>query len=197
GCRGLSDAPRAADRSVDLGHPLAAGDPSWDGPPALERRIVATFEKDGYSAGQITMEEHFGTHLDAPSHFAKGGWTVDAIPVDRLNRAGVVVDVSEKARQNADYRVTVDDIQAFETRVAPLPEGSVVLIATGWDRGWPDRGRYMNETNGVKHFPGLSADAVGYLVNTRRVVGIGIDTPSIDYGASTSFEAHRVSMAQN
>jgi len=49
----------------------------------------------------------------------------------------------------------------------------------------------------VKHFPGLSTDAVRYLVNTRRVVGIGIDTPSIDYGPSTAFEAHRVSMPQN
>lgn len=184
-------------RMIDLGHALAATDPSWDGPPGFERHVVATYEKDGYTAGQITVEEHFGTHLDAPSHFSKTGWTVDAIPVDRLNRPAVVVDVSAKAAQDADYRVTVADIQALEAKVGSIPEGTVVLIATGWDRFWPDRARYMNEKSGVKHFPGLSAEAVGYLAKERRVAGIGIDTASIDYGPSTKFEAHAVSMAQN
>jgi kynurenine formamidase len=55
----------------------------------------------------------------------------------------------------------------------------------------------MNDKNGVKHFPGLSAEACAYLARDRRVAAIGIDTPSIDYGPSTAFEAHHVSMALN
>jgi kynurenine formamidase len=194
-CRG--GAAPLAGRVVDLGHALAATDPSWDGSPAFKRQTVATFEKDGYAAGRIDVEEHFGTHLDAPAHFAAGGWTVDTIPPDRLIRPAFVVDVSGKAAQNRDYRVTVADVQAAEAKSGPVPDGSVVLIATGWDRFWGDRAAYMGEADGVKHFPGLSSDAVSYLAKDRRVAGIGIDTASIDYGPSTAFEAHRVSMALN
>lgn len=184
-------------RIVDLGHPIVASDPSWDGNPAFERSVVATFEKDGYAAGKITVEEHFGTHLDAPAHFSKTGWTVDRIPPDRLYRRGVCVNVATKAAKDSDYRVTLADITTFEAKSGPVPEGSVVLIATGWDRFWPDRAKYMNEKNGAKHFPGLSVEAVTYLARDRRVAGIGIDTPSIDYGPSTDFEAHKVSMPLN
>jgi kynurenine formamidase len=182
---------------VDLGHPIAATDPSWEGTPAFERIPSATFEKDGYAAGRITVEEHFGTHVDAPAHFAQGGWTVDRIPVERLYRPGVCIDVSAKAAQDPDYRVTKADIVAFEAKHGQVPAASVVLIATGWDRYWPDRARYMGEKDGVKHFPGLSAEADEYLARDRKVAGIGIDTPSIDYGPSTAFEAHHVSLPLN
>ena len=184
-------------RVVDLGHPLAASDPSWDGPPAFQRTPTATFEKDGYAAARITVDEHFGTHLDAPAHFSKTGWTVDQIPADRFYRPGVCIDVIGKAAKDSDYRVSVGDIKAFEAAQGPVPAGAVVFIATGWDQFWEDRARYMGERGGVKHFPGLSPEAVAYLAKERRVAAIGIDTPSIDYGPSTTFDAHKVSMPLN
>jgi kynurenine formamidase len=184
-------------RVIDLGHAIQPTDPSWDAAPAFQRSVVATLEKDGYAAGKITVEEHFGTHVDAPAHFAPGGWTVDRIPVDRFYRAGVRIDVSKQVAANPDYRVTAADLQAFEKSAGRIAEGVVVFIATGWDRYWPDRAKYMNEKNGVKHFPGLSTEATALLARDRRVAGIGIDTPSIDYGPSTGFEAHHVSMPLN
>jgi kynurenine formamidase len=184
-------------RVIDLGHSIQATDPSWDGAPAYQRSVVATIDKDGYSAGKITIEEHFGTHVDAPAHVSPGGWTVDRIPVDRLYRAGVRIDVSKQAAANSDYRLTTGDVEAFEKNSGRILEGAVVLIATGWDRYWPERKQYMNDKNGVKHFPGLSAEATTLLARDRRVAGIGIDTPSIDYGPSTGFEAHHVSMPLN
>jgi kynurenine formamidase len=196
-CGNAGPAPLRAERVVDLGHPLASADPSWDGRPAFARRIVASFEKDGYAAGHVDVDEHFGTHLDAPAHFSANGWTVDAIPVDRLVRPAVVVDVSAKAKEDSDYRLSTADIQAFESAHGAIAEGSLVLIATGWDQYWPDRSQYMGEVNGVKHFPGLSVEAVTLLAKERRVAGIGIDTASIDHGPSAAFEAHQVSMALN
>lgn len=184
-------------RIIDLGHPIRATDPSWDGAKAFERTASATFEKEGYATGRVSVEEHFGTHVDAPAHFAKDGWTVDQIPVERLYRPGICIDLAQKAAQDADYRVTEQDIRTFESAHGQVPAGSIVLIATGWDRFWPDRARYMNEKAGVKHFPGFSPEAVRYLAKDRRVAGIGIDTPSIDYGPSTSFDAHKVSLALN
>lgn len=186
-----------APRIVDLGHPLSASDPTWEGTPAFRREAVAAIDKDGYAAGRITVDEHFGTHVDAPAHFSKTGWTLDQIPVDRLLRPGVCIDVTAQVAKNVDYLVSVADLKAFEAKSGPIPEGSIALVATGWDRFWPDRARYMNERDGVKHFPGLSPEAVAYLARDRRVAAIGIDTGSIDNGPSSSYEAHKVSMALN
>ena len=148
---------------------------------------------DGYVGGSFSSDEHFGTHLDAPAHFG-GSWTVDQIPVDRLVRPGVCISVTGKPE---DYQVTTADLKAFEATHGAIPEGSIVVIATGWDSRWPDPRRYMNERNGVKHFPGLSTEAAAYLAKERKVVGIGIDTPSIDYGPSGKFETHNLTMKLN
>ena len=193
--RDVSTALLAA-RILDLGHPLASSDPTWDGPPVFAYRTVATFAKDGYQAGQFTTDEHFGTHLDAPAHFAPGGLTVDRIPADRLVRPAVCVDVRAKVAADEDYRVTVADLEAFEQAHGRIAPGTFVLIETGWDTRWPDAARYMNVRAGVRHFPGLSVAAAALLARDRRVAGIGIDTASIDYGPSTKFEAHQTTMPQ-
>ena len=71
------------------------------------------------------------------------------------------------------------------------------MIATGWDARWPDQKKYMNDRNGVKHFPGIHPDAAAYLARDRKVAGIGIDTPSVDYGPSAKFETHNLTMPLN
>jgi kynurenine formamidase len=175
---------------VDLGHPLAATDPTWTGERVFQRKGTTS---EGYSGGSFSSDEHFGTHLDAPAHFG-GTWTVDAIPVDRLVRPGICINVTGKPD---DYQVTVADVKAFEARHGAIPEGSIVMFATGWDARWPDRKKYMNERDGLKHFPGIHPDAAAYLARDRKVAGLGIDTPSVDYGPSQKFETHNLTMRLN
>ncbi len=67
-----------------------------------------------YKAGSFRAAEHGGTHIDAPVHFYKGRHTLDAIPVEQLIGPGVVIDVSEQCAADRDYRVTVDDLRAWE-----------------------------------------------------------------------------------
>jgi len=182
--------PAFAQRVVDLGHSLSVTDPSWTG----ERVFQRTPEKgDGYVGGTFSSDEHFGTHLDAPAHFG-GKWTVDQIPADRLVRPGICINVTGKPE---DYQVTVADVKAFEAKNGAIPEGAIVMIATGWDARWPDQKRYMNERAGIKHFPGIHPDAAAYLAKDRKVAGIGIDTPSVDYGPSQKFETHNLTMPLN
>jgi kynurenine formamidase len=167
-------------RVVDLGHSLAATDPSWTGTPVFERTGTP-------KNGRIATDEHFGTHLDAPVHFG-GTWSVDRIPVDRFVRPGVAISVTG---QPDDYQITLADLKAWEARHGAIPEGSIVLFATGWDARWSDPIRYWNEKGGVKHFPGIAVEAARYLTD-RKVVGIGIDTPSVDYGPSEKYETHNI-----
>lgn len=180
----------AQGRVIDLGHPLNATDPSWSGEKVYERKETRSGQISG---GSFRSDEHFGTHLDAPSHFG-GAWTTDKIPVDRLVRPGICINMTGKSE---DYQVTLADVKAFESRNGAIAEGSIVLFATGWDARWPDRKTYMNERNGVKHFPGISTEAARYLARDRKVVGIGIDTPSVDHGPSVKFETHNVTMPLN
>ena len=82
-----------------------------------------------------------------------------------------------------------------------LPEGAIVLLRTGYEEFWPDRVRYMGtdargpEAVAELHFPGLHPDAARWLVTSRAINAIGLDTPSIDYGQSTHFESHQVLFA--
>lgn len=182
---------------IDLGHPLSVSDPTWSGQPgAFSHTITSTLEKHGIYTARFTADEHFGTHVDAPAHFAKGAWTVDQIPVERLVRRGVCIKVAAKAAANEDYQVTAADILEFEKASGRIAEGTFVFIATGWDARWPTA-RYMNMRDGVRHFPGITEEAALLLARDRRVAAIGIDSPSIDHGPSTKYEAHRATQPLN
>jgi len=182
---------------VDLGHPLSESDPTWTGEKVFSRTVTATVDKDGYTAGKFSTEEHFGTHFDAPAHFG-GEWTVDKVPIDWLVWVqGVTLNIVPQVRSNEDYRLTLADVQTWERNHGPIPSGAVVFVATGWDRFWTNPARYRNERDGVKHFPGLSVEAATFLVKDRKIAGIVIDTLSVDYGPSKDFEVHKVTMPRN
>jgi kynurenine formamidase len=40
------------------------------------------------------------------------------------------------------------------------------------------------------HFPGWHEDAISWLINQRSVNIVGVDTPSTDYGQSSTFPVH-------
>ena len=156
-----------------------------------------------YEANSFATAEHGGTHLDAPIHFAEGAWTNEAIPLERLMGAAVVVDVSDKALADRDYQIATEDIQAWEAEHGALPDGVILLFRTGYGQYWPDRDRYMGTSDrGAEaipklHFPGISPGAARWLVENRTVHAVGLDTPSIDYGQSASIETHTVLFAAN
>ena len=149
-----------------------------------------------YAAGHYSASEHGGTHIDAPIHFARDGATVDQILPKNLIAPAVVIDVSEACAKNNDYRLTVEDITAWEKQHGKIADGSLVLARTGWGKYWPDRKHYLGsdipgDINGL-HFPAFSVEAARFLVSQRRINGVGIDTASMDYGPSRLFEVHGV-----
>src|SRR5947208_6865936 len=134
-----------------------------------------------YASANFSTSEHGGTHIDAPIHFGKGRSTVDEIPVQRLVGPAVVVDVTQAVVRDRDYRLTVEDLKAWETRHGRIPDGAIVLLYTGWGRYWPDQVRYLgSETPGnpkTLHFPGFSKEAGEVLGKERRGQGAGMKTP--------------------
>ena len=47
------------------------------------------------------------------------------------------------------------------------------------------------------HFPGFHASAAQWLVNERNIVGVGVDTVSIDNGPSKEYPAHQILLKEN
>jgi kynurenine formamidase len=201
-----SDTPFTGGKWIDLTHEFSADTLYW---PTAERFTLET-EFHGhtpkgyfYAANRYRASEHGGTHIDAPIHFAEGHKTVDQLALDQLTGAAVVVDVSAKAQEDADYQITVADLKAWEKRHGQIPRGAIVLFNTGFARRWPDAKRYLGtDEKGADavaklHFPGLHPDAARWLVSERTIKAVGLDTASIDYGQSTLFESHRILFEKN
>ena len=192
-------------RVVDLSHPFDERTLYWPTAPSgfkLERLHYG--QTDGgffYSANAFCAPEHGGTHLDAPIHFGEGRWPVDQVPVDRLVRPAIVIDVAAAAAADADHRLGVDELRTWEARHGRIPEGAMVLPRTGWSARWPDRKRYLgDDTPGDAsrlHFPSYGADAARILVADRKVTALGVDTASIDHGPSKDFPVHQIVAAAN
>jgi kynurenine formamidase len=184
---------------LDLTYPLDEQTVFWptNKPFAWEKAAWGkTANGYWYASGDFSMSEHGGTHIDAPIHFGEGKLSVDAIPLQQLVAPAVVIDVRAAVEKDRDYRSAVRDIEAWESRHGRIPSGAVVLMLTGWGKRWPDKNRYLgsNTPSDPKtlHFPGFSKEAAEFLVTQRKVDGIGIDTPSIDYGPSQDFIVHQI-----
>ena len=188
---------------VDLTYSFDAKTLYWPSSPSgFELKELSRGPTPGgyfYSANLFAAPEHGGTHLDAPIHFFERGLTVDRIPVRQLVAPAVVIDVTSRTAADPDYRLTVDDLRAWEAANRTIQSGTIVLLRTGWGKRYGDRKAYFgDDTPGATdklHFPSFGADAVRILVNERHAGAIGVDTPSIDYGQSSDFIVHQISAA--
>jgi kynurenine formamidase len=192
-------------RMVDLTHAYNAETIYWPTSPSrFEKATLAEGKTAGgwyYSAYAVCTPEHGGTHLDAPVHFAADGLSTDELPLADLIAPAVVIDVSARAEEDRNYRLTVQDVLEFESEYGRIPDGTVVLLRTGWSRHWPDVRAYLgDDTPGDSSnlsFPSFGAGAARLLVEERGVAMLGVDTASIDFGASGDFPVHRIAAAKN
>jgi len=185
---------------VDLAHKINADAPCFDllEGATFQIETTATIEKDGHFTRKIRMPEHYGTHIDAPAHFISGAWTVEHIPPERLVGPLVVLDVRAQVEGNYDYQISIGDFARWEKSYGVIPNGAIVMARTGWDARWNSAKDYRDaDANGVMHFPGYSVEAARFLVEERKIVGIGIDTLSIDSGPSQNFAVHHYTLAHS
>ncbi|MCI0479966.1 MAG: cyclase family protein [Candidatus Dadabacteria bacterium] len=191
---------------MDLTHDFSSDTVYWPTGEGFKLETVFDGTTDKgyyYAANKYTAEEHGGTHIDAPRHFAEGRQTLDEIPVESLTGNAVVIDVSKKAMADPDYQIGIEDFTEWERVNGRIPDDSIVLLNTGYAKYWPDKVKYMGTDKkgqeAVKelHFPGLDPAAAKWLTENRDISAIGLDTPSIDYGQSQLFESHRVLFREN
>jgi kynurenine formamidase len=184
-----------AQKMVDLTHTFAPGIPRWPGFPDEKRQTIYDFEKrpglmgTGFFAQVYTHVGQWGTHVDPPAHFKKGGRTVDEISLREMILPLVLFDVHEEVARNPDYTLTVERIEQWEAKHGPIPKGAFVAMRTDWSKRWPDAAAMENkDAKGVAHYPGWSLPALRFLYEQRGATANGHETTDTDPGLATTKE---------
>jgi kynurenine formamidase len=138
---------------------------------------------------QIQLNEHSGTHVDAPAHFVDEGGT-NHIWIDQLSPTALwgpclVVDVRESARGST---FDGDVLVRFEAAHRRIETGDVVLFNTGWSHKWALRPEAREYVHG---WPGPTSNLCRMLVDVG-VRAVGCDNMGLDADGAVDGPAHHV-----
>jgi kynurenine formamidase len=177
---------------VDLSHQYEENMPSY---PTHSKYFHSLWESywhgDVAVAYQLSLNEHSGTHVDAPAHFIQdeshpAHFWVDAIPVDHLFGRCVALNLS-----STQPRTPVDKgkVKTWEDeKLIRIQSGDIVLFNFGWYKRWklrPDGNSFGQD------WPGISKDCAEYLVE-KEVKAVGTDALALDVYGDLNFPAHYV-----
>ncbi|MCO4825357.1 MAG: cyclase family protein [Amylibacter sp.] len=185
-----------AARIVDLTHTLDPDFPVIILPPEFGQ--CARFRMEEVSAydhrgpawkwHNLTLNEHTGTHFDAPSHWVSGkdvpNGDVDEIDPSVFVGPVVVIDCSAGAAKDDDFELTPAVIEAWEVEHGTIPADAWVLMRTDWSKR---RGaEYLNMAEDGPHSPGPTPAAIELLLK-RDIRGFGTETVGTDAGQGSHY----------
>jgi kynurenine formamidase len=181
--------------------------------------VNPTGERQGYFyRAYLTLAEHHGTHIDAPSHYVNARETVDAgaVPVkfqhdltlQDLIGPVVYIDISDRVQSElnknsgtpspeksvmdfseaSSNNVTAQDIVAVADR---LQNGSWIVVNTGWSRFFSDSDLATSPYINGWNFPGVSRAAIDNLIEIESQKNIRINGIAIDNLGIDSGEGER------
>ncbi|OFI48563.1 cyclase [Floricoccus tropicus] len=166
---------------IDLTHDVTDSIPYFAAFSPLKETTLFTVENDGFLAKEYTIVSQYGTHLDAPVHFAEGKRSLQDIALDELVLPLYVIHKEDEVKQNSDYLLTVQDILDFEAEFEKIEAGSFVAFSSGWSKKWREKEAFYNiDENGQAHTPGWSLEALKFLDRERGVHAIGHETLDTD-----------------
>ena len=175
---------------ADMTHELHEEFPTFFGAQQFFRDQKFNWAEHKFNLFELRVNEHTGTHVDAPLHFSENGQSVAEIPVGDLVVPLCVIDIRERAAADADAQVTPDDIKAWIAANGAIPDRACVAMNSGWD-AHVATDRFRNaDGEGKMHFPGFHVEAVQMLLGETTAAGIAVDTLSLDYGVSADFAVH-------
>lgn len=135
----------------------------------------------GFSARNLLISEHCGTHTDAISEFKPGGPTVDEMSLDYFWGSAICVDLSGVPAKR--FIEPADLERAVSASGQQIQKGDILLMYTGhFDRNFGTE-RYQTE------YSGLSYNAGKWLAE-HGVINVGVDAPAIDQAQDLNFSGH-------
>ncbi len=156
--------------------------------------------RGNYFTRYLIIEEHVGTHFDAPAHFIPapetglphagepGRITVEKADLNQLVGPCVVVDcrpLRGQAEPGMSPIITTEYLQAWEQAHRPFRPDEIVLLHTGWTtdfyKPFPEGQAFGYDVVVAKKAPGWPAPdgaAMTYLAD-RGIRCVGVDTGSM------------------
>jgi len=165
-------------RIVDLGLELTNGLRTWDVKPpftCLPYMTARTFTL-GFNTKLLVMEDHTGTHVDAPIHFYDGdfrsprGKTIAEVALEKLIGDAVLIDVSDKD-PSEPVTERLLEAHAADQRVR-IQRGDIVLVRF-WPKPWGE------PMDGFLDARGLTLGACEWLLE-RGVKAVGVDHANLE-----------------
>lgn len=173
----------------DLTHTISPEFPTYFGEPGISSEQLFKFKDNGFNLFRHTVNEHTGTHIDAPLHFSADGNSVDEIAISNLVVPLCVVDISARAASDRDAQLTPEDLKAWISANGPIPENACVAMHSGWG-GKVSTDEYRGFDGEKQHYPGFHVEAAEMLIQETSAASIAVDTLSLDHGISADFATH-------
>lgn len=155
-----------------------------------------------YHTAVLTIDEHCGTHIDAPAHFIPpadsglsnaaeiGSQTLEKLDLAKMMGPAAVIDVTQLTGQGeggVSPEILPELITAWEAEHGELRSDDIVLFRSDWDQFYvpmPEGADYVLNPFLLQKGPGWPTPGIPalQLLLDRRVTTIGLDGVSV--GAS-------------
>lgn len=159
---------------IDCSPRLERGIPRWPTHPHLVIDPSVVHEHDGYYCQSISMAEHTGSHVDAPSHIHsdKMAETIDRMPLRQLMGRAVAYHLGSSGLRPGDMVTRRQILEYEEQQEIAVGEGDIALLDFDWMRFWTT----TQEAHWyARNQPGLDEEAVRLFAD-RGVKAVGADT---------------------
>jgi kynurenine formamidase len=202
---------RVIDLTVELAENLPA---AWPTHMPYQRKVYNYFANDPnhpqpafgfrgpYHTAVLTLDEHCGTHIDAPAHFippensglpeaaAIGSVTLEKLDLAKMMGPAAVIDVTSLTGQGeggVSPEILPEHITEWEAEHGTLQTEDIVLFRSDWDQFYlpmPDGAPYVLDPLLLQKGPGWPTPGIPalQLLLDRGVTTIGLDGVSV--GAS-------------
>lgn len=137
----------------------------------------------GFSARNLLLSEHCGTHTDAVWEYEPSGPTIDKMSIDYFWGSAICVDLSNVP---ASRYIEPEDLEAaVKNSGQEIRRGDIFMMYTGHYEKNFDTELYQTV------YSGLSYEGAEWLAK-KGIVNIGVDAPAIDHPSDTDFSGHYV-----
>ena len=131
----------------------------------------------------LSMSDHAGTHVDAPSHFNPDpkAHSIDQVPLENFYTEGICLDLSHVPLR---HEIAVGEMEvALAKSGQQIKPRDTVLINMGVNK------RLFGTPGYATDFPGLHVDAVHWLAD-RKILMFGVEAVSPARQGEANFKAH-------
>lgn len=154
---------------------------------ATHEETAPRFESEfSFQTKGILINDNGPTHVDSFSHLdpSPGAQTIDQMSLELFYGPALCLDVSQVPGRTDITAQHLDD--ALATAGIELEPGRILLLYTGTYVKHGGTPKYLTD------FPGLGEDASAWIAD-HRVKTFGVDSPTPDNPASTTYPCHLMS----